>query len=344
MYHITGFCKYAVLTALAFVFLLSVAPQAHAWGDFTTKHTIYVGCTGVSPNYVDLPPAVAAAKPYTLITVCPGTYSGGSVSTTDHLKIKGKGTAKGVVVDCNNQVGQTGIEIEAAHDFVDNLTVQNCPVYGVEITNQDLGFVQNVDSRVLNSLFNNNGTAVSVTQCDQCQVTSNQVSVADTEYGIEDDYTTGDIISGNKVDCGGHTNGTDGLYIVADAKATVTGNTAQKCEYGFEFNTNADSKFSDNTAHGNVEGFYFDADNINNLFQGNTANNNTDDGVFLNTPNGADVVPNAPPNKFEKNTAKGNGSFDLQDGTFGCGLTDNTCNIWHQNKATVCNPSSICAD
>jgi parallel beta-helix repeat protein len=343
MFRFKTLTTYLGLFLLTGIVLLALTPQAQAWNEFNPKQTITVGCSG--STYTDLPPAVAAAKPFTLILVCKegSPYSGGSSSVTDHLKIQGKDKAREVVIDCNSTPNQDGIDLLAAHDYVDNLTVQNCS-NGVLISNQDLGIVATVDNRVTNSIFSNDAVGIFAEDCQQCQLTNNQINnIPTTGTGLTDFFTVDDVVSGNKIDCGSA--GNDGMYVVEDEKVTVSNNTVTGgcTNAGFEIDTDADSKFTNNKSNGNENGFYLDADNINNLFQDNTTDKNTTDGFFVNATNGANVTAHSEPNKFKSNKSDDNGSFDYNDQTFGCGLTANTCSTWSQNAGDVCNPAGICS-
>ena len=102
------------LSPLSLVLLLSLTAFAT---DFQTKHTLYVGCSEPS-SYSQLTDAVAAAKPYTLIKVCPGQYEGGSVSNTDYLKIQGEGKPGSAVVNCSLG-GNSGIVLNGKYNWVD---------------------------------------------------------------------------------------------------------------------------------------------------------------------------------------------------------------------------------
>ena len=172
---------------MSLVLLLSLTAVAT---DFQTKHTLYVGCPETL-SYIQLTDAVAAAKPYTLIKVCPGQYEGGSVSSTDYLKIKGVGKSGSAVVDCNLG-GNSGIVLNGKYNWVDNLEVNNCsnPIYfGI--------YSNNNSNRVSNSIFNNDWNAVFIVDCDGCQVTNNKFTEANT--AIYDYTTTENVINGNLI-------------------------------------------------------------------------------------------------------------------------------------------------
>jgi len=321
------------LSPLSIVLLLSLTAVAT---DFQTKHTLYVGCPETL-SYIQLTDAVAAAKPYTLIKVCPGQYEGGSVSSTDYLKIKGVGKSGSAVVDCNLG-GNSGIVLNGKYNWVDNLEVNNCsnPIYfGI--------YSNNNSNRVSNSIFNNDWNAVFIVDCDGCQVTNNKFTEANT--AIYDYTTTENVISGNLItNCADSINGGVGIFPLYAKKITVTNNTVTDCNYGYYDEYVSDSNISNNDFSGNsMFGMLLTGNDTNSTFKGNTANGNGNSGIWLDTPNGADVKPHAP-NKLTQNTAKGNPNYDLYDATVGegCGDTDGTCNIWHQNKAHVCYPSGIC--
>jgi parallel beta-helix repeat protein len=174
--------------------------------------------------------------------------------------------------------------------------------------------------------------------CDGCQVTNNKFTGAST--AIYDFTTSGDVISGNQIiSCNDI-----GIYPESAKKLTVTKNKVTNCICGYYDQYVDGSDISDNDFSGNTQyGIYLGGGDTNNTFKGNTANGNGENGIWLDTPNGADLKPHAP-NKLTQNTAKGNPNYDLYDATVGegCGDTDGTCNTWDKNKAHVCYPSGIC--
>jgi parallel beta-helix repeat protein len=331
MYRITRYW----LLSVSFAFLLSLTAFA-AQSDFTTKHTLYVGCSEAS-SYSQLTSAVAAAKPYTLIKVCPGQYEGGSVSNTNYLKIQGTGKSGSAVVDCSLG-GNSGIVLSGKYNWVDNLEVDNCTsfvYFGIYSTKNS--------NRISNSIFKNNWNAVFMVNCDSCQVTNNKITEANT--AIYDYNTNANVISGNLItSCTDSFNGGIGIFSLHAKKLTVTINKEAGCNYGYYDGYVSDSNISNNDFSSNSEdGMLLTGSDTNNTFKSNTADGNGDSGIWLYTPNGADAEPKAP-NKFAQNTAKGNSNYDLNDSTAGegCGDTDGTCNTWEKNKANICNPSGIC--
>jgi nitrous oxidase accessory protein NosD len=326
--------KYLLLP-LSLVFLFGPAAFA-AQSDFMAEHTLYVGCSEAS-SYSQLSDAVAAAKPHTLIKVCPGQYQGGSVSTTDHLKIQGEGKSGSAIVDCSLG-GNSGIVLNGKYNWVDNLEVDNCTSFVY------FGVYSNKNSnRVTNSTFKNNWNAVFMVNCDGCQVTGNKITEANT--AIYDYGTNANVISGNLITgCIDSFNGGIGIFPLHAKTLAVTRNKATGCNYGYYDEYVSDSNISNNDFSGNSEsGMLLTGNNTNNIFKGNVADGNGESGIWLYTPNGADAKPKAP-NKFAQNTAKGNPTYDLYDATVGegCGGTDGTCNTWDKNNAHVCYPSGIC--
>ena len=136
-----------LLLSVSFVLLLSLTASA-AQPDFTTKHTLYVGCSEAS-SYSQLSDAVAAAKPCTSIKVCFGQYAGGTVSATDYLKIHGEGKPGSAIVNCSLG-GNSGILLNEKYNWVDNLEIDNCTSFIY------FGIYSNRNSnRVSNSIFKN---------------------------------------------------------------------------------------------------------------------------------------------------------------------------------------------
>ena len=323
------------LLSVSFVLLLSLTAFA-AQPDFTTKHTLYVGCSEAL-SYSQLSDAVAAAKPYTLIKVCPGHYEGGSVSASDHLKIRGEGKLGSAIVDCSLG-GNSGIVLNGKYNWIDNLEVDNCTSFVY------FGIYSNKNSnRVSNSILKNDWNAVFVVNCDSCQVTDNKITEANT--AIYDYNANANVISGNLItSCTDSVNGGIGIFPLHAKQLTVTKNKAAGCNYGYYDEYVSDSDISNNDFSGNSEfGMLLTGNDTNNTFKSNAADGNGESGIWLYTPNGADAKPKAP-NKFIQNTAKGNPNYDLYDATVGegCGGTDGTCNTWGKNKAHVCYPSGIC--
>jgi hypothetical protein len=184
MYRITQY----LLSSVSLMLLLSLAAAAQP--DFSTKHTRYVGCSE-APSYSQLTDAVAAAKPYTLIKVCPGQYEGGSVSNTDYLKIRGEREPGSAVVDCSLG-GNSGIVLNGKYNRVDNLEVDNCTsflYFGI--------YSDKYSNRISNSIFNNGWNAVFIVDCGGCQVTNNKITEANT--AIYDYTTTENVINGNLI-------------------------------------------------------------------------------------------------------------------------------------------------
>ena len=331
MYRVTR----SWLSLLSLVFLFGLAAFA-AQPDFTTKNTVYVGCSEASP-YSELTDAVAAAKPYTLIKVCPGQYKGGVASHIDNLKIQGEGGPGSAIVDCSLG-GNSGIVLNGKYNWVDNLEVDNCTSFVY------FGIYSNKNSnRVSNSTFKNDWNAVFVVDCDGCQVTNNKITEANT--AIYDYNTSANVISGNVItNCVNSVNGGIGIFPLHAKTLTVTKNKVTGCNYGYYDEYVADGNISKNDFSGNSEfGMLLTGNDTNNTFDANVAAGNGDSGIWLYSPNGADAKPKAP-NKFTQNTAKRNPNYDLYDATVGegCGGTDDTCNTWGKSKAHVCYPSGIC--
>lgn len=321
------------VSVLGLLFFLSLTAFA---ADFTTKHTLYVGCSEAS-SYAQLSDAVAAAKPYTLIKVCAGEYEGGSASYTDFLKIEGQGKAGSAVINCGLG-GSAGIQLYGKYNWVSNLEFDDCG-YGVFSSTYDNAGGRNSSNQVSNSIFNGDDYPVYVEYCDGCQVTDNKITEGADE--ISDSYTTRDVISGNQIVGCADT----GIYPSNDDKLTVINNKVTECYYGYYDEAVSNSYIANNdfSCNGYI-GIELYGDDFSSTFKNNTTDDNLGFGIWVGNPNGGNVGLHTRPNKFTKDTSKGNGTDDFYDATAaqGCTDTDGTCNTWENNKAYVCYPSGIC--
>jgi parallel beta-helix repeat protein len=310
-----------LLSSMSLVLLLTLTTFAEQ-SDFKTKHTLYVGCSEGTPFYAQLTDAVAAAKPYTLIKVCPGQYENGSVSNTDFLKIEGKGQPGSVVVNCISPSTEIdGIDVYGKYNWIDNIPKKN------------------TSTKVSNSIINGGG-GVGIEPCDGCRVLNNKFAGSN---GIVDVYTTNDVISGNEIiNCGT----TNGILLTGNKAPVVTNNKVTGCGDGYKDLLVSDGNISSNDFSSNTSfGIHLSGDDTNTTVKNNTTNGNGEIGIYVSDPNGADSTSGKhSANHLDQNNAHGNGTDDLYDDTAGkgCTDTDGTCNIWHKNKAHVCYPSGIC--
>jgi hypothetical protein len=112
-------------------------------------YNLYVGCT-TSPageTYSTIQDAVAAALPYTTISICPGIYLAGGASTgitvsTSYVKIKGVAPHSGSeTVYCDPGSPDPtddsfGFYLNGSNDTIENLTIEDCSfgVYSGSLT------------------------------------------------------------------------------------------------------------------------------------------------------------------------------------------------------------------
>lgn len=266
------------------------------------------------------------------VAVAPGVAAGSFADITDNrierygnvgVEVNGVGAA--AMIDDNQITGlasadtdeQFGIQIahDAQADAEDNTITGNqsfqdpedidaAGVYVLEAgtVGPAGGAVTGVSIR--DNTIAGNTEGIFVRFSDGVVVRSNDIS-GSRRSGIFTVGTTGVLIVENKTIA----NGFDGIRVVGGS-----GNTLR-----------------DNRANGNVNGIEFDEEPANNFVRSNTTNNNSGNGIALDSGSAGNLLQN--------NHATGNGEFDARDGN-----GDLVSNTWQGNECTTDSPDGLCED
>jgi hypothetical protein len=351
----------------------AVTPLVKSPSGWTAKYNLYVNCNGkpLDETYPSIQEAVAAALPYTVINVCPGTYQAGGPATgidveTSFVEIKGVSAHSGaetlVCDDTPNPDDDSwGIYLGGEYDSVVNMTINGCE-WGVPIDGTTDDSVVSNDE-VWNSWFNDDYYGVSIDYCDGCQVRDSKFS--SNFFPI---WTYGDVkddLSGNNIE-GDGTGDDDGIVVEYSVSARIECNTVSASWAGLDFGypgdivpeTTADVVEEDsgsndlayvkgNHFNGNEFGVLIFCDNSGNKFEDNYANGNIYVGFYTeDDTNGVNAVPDSGPDQFLSNHAFGNGVWDYFDDTYGytgpdTATNDGTADFYKNNKGNYADPASI---
>lgn len=333
----------------------AIAETSSGW---TPRHWLYVGCTTkpVNVTYPTIQAAIAAAQLYTVIKVCPGQYLAGGPDTgiivnTSYIAIEGVSAHSGAqTLLCDTSPNPEdlswGIWLLGSHDTVQNMTVEDC-AFGVE--SGDVSEVRN--NAIANNWFNGDYESIATYLGYQNKIEDNYISNSD--YPILSYAGIKDAIVGNTVE-GDGTFTQDGIAIGLSVSAKIQNNNVTGAAYGLDFGAttlgvadgfNADDDVIGNHFDGNGVGVNITNNNSGNKFSCNYANGNAF-GFDSDDTSGADAVPNAGANSFEKNHATGNTMYDYVDATYGYTGPDNytnagTADHYKGNKGHTALPDSI---
>lgn len=341
-------------------------------GAWTAKYNLYVGCTNTpaGKTYSTIQDAVDAAYPYTVITVCPGTYQAGGAGTgitvlTSYIEIQGKSDHSGAETIVCSSTPQPlddswGIVLAGSYDKVRYLTFNDC--------NQGVAagsFLAPTKNNTIDcNWFNDDYIGITTYGGGHYQISWNNVQ--DSYYGIWTEYDTDDTIYKNHLTgdgSGGLTaagpirpnavrdqsldGSTVGILLEGGVGAKVSTNTASAFGYGLElYYYNTITTVESNHLNGNVYvGAYIYDENSGDVFQNNYANSNEGGFVVDDPTNGAEAVPDSGPIKFLNNSAYGNSIDDYYDGTYPYSgdpsANKGTADYYKGNKGTIADPASI---
>ena len=333
----------------------AIAETSIGW---TAKHWLYVGCTTKPSNvtYSTIQDAVAAARLYTVIKVCPGQYQAGGPDTgitvsTSYIAIEGVSAHSGVqTLLCGSSPNPEdlswGIWLLGSHDTVENMTIEGC-AFGVE--SGDVSELRN--NTIANNWFNGNYESIATYFGYQNKIEDNHISNSD--YPILSYAGIKDTIVGNTVE-GDGTFTQDGIAIGLSISAKIQNNNVTGTAYGLDFGAitlgvadglNAFADVISNHFDGTGVGVNITNNNSGNKFSCNYANGNAF-GFDSDDTSGADAEPNSGANSFEKNHAIGNTTYDFVDATYGYTGPDSytnagTADHYKGNKGHSALPASI---
>ena len=313
---------------------------------WTSKHTLYVGCTNTPPSktYATLSAAFAAVIPYTTIQVCAGQYPVANVLNISNVAVIGRGGQGAVTFSCGttqNPLNRVyGIVLNGSYESVKNVTVNNCNV-GVFISE---AYSEVLNDEVSDSFFNDNYSGVETQDCRGCSIETNEFS--DNTSAIYDTFNFEDRIVGNEI-LGDGSGNDDGIYIEDDLTAVVKSNRVSGSYAGVDVEYYCQYlDIENNTLNGNEYGVYVAHGNSGNTFKKNVAEGNTIDGFFADLTSGANAPVGGFPNRYLDNKAFGNGTYDYEDDTApytgsAHGTNSGTADFYADNKGNTASPSAI---
>ena len=154
------------------------------------------------------------------------------------------------------------------------------------------------------------------------------------------------MIKGNIIE-GDFLGDDDGILVLDSISTDIETNTVTGVQNGLDYQFfNSFSWVEGNHFNENVVGVSLANNNSGNYFQSNIANDNLEVGFAADATSGVQSQVNSGPNKFLKDQASGNGSYDFIDGTFpyagGNPATNSkTANYYWGAKGKVASPASI---
>ena len=326
--------------------VITAAQLAEAAPDWSSKYTLYVNCpTAPSDvNFTDIQSAVNMALISTTIKVCPGTYEGGIVVPTSFVKIVGVGTHSGNEVIAgptgpNPSDNSFGVLFTANNDVVENMTFTNLEfAVGTGLIFQT-GYGQ-----VKSSWFNEDTVGVFSLAGFKTGVKENHF--VNNNYPVVSAAGVKEMIKGNIIE-GDFLGDDDGILVLDSISTDIETNTVTGVQNGLDYQFfNSFSWVEGNHFNENVVGVSIANNNSGNYFQSNIANDNLEVGFAADATSGVQSQVNSGPNKFLKDQASGNGSYDFIDGTFpyagGNPATNSkTANYYWGAKGKVASPASI---